>query len=67
MMTFLLQYFLNHQCIDQYQIVNWYNNTDIHDYEGFNHAKELATSFIKSLSTIKFFDQIKIKQESVAY
>ena len=53
MMTFLLQFFLNHQCIDQNQILNWYHNKDVHGYKGFAHATQLATPFIKSLSTNK--------------
>jgi hypothetical protein len=50
MMTFLLQFFLNHQCVDRNQILNWYDK-DIHGYKGFNLAKQLATPFIRSFST----------------
>ncbi len=50
MMTFLLQFFLNHGCIDLNQILNWYSK-DIHGYKGFNLAKQLATPFIRSCST----------------
>ena len=50
-MTFLLQYFLNHQCIDRSQILEWYNADDGRDYRGFTAAKQFATSFINSLST----------------
>ena len=53
MMTFLLQFFLNHQCINQKQILDWYNNKDTLDYAGFNSARQLASPFIKSLSTNK--------------
>jgi hypothetical protein len=49
MMTFLLQFFLNNHCIDQNQILKWYNSGN--DYIGFVKAKRLATSFIESLST----------------
>ncbi len=65
MMTFLLQFFLNHNCIDQNQIFNWYEN-DIHGYKGFNLAKQLATPFINSIqiNNVKTsIDQIEIKQE----
>ena len=51
MMTFLLQFFLNHQCINQEQILDWYNSKDTPDYAGFNSAKQLASSFIKLLPT----------------
>ncbi len=54
MMTFLLQFFLNHQCIDQHKIYNWYINRDVLGvlaYKGFHQAKHLATPFIKSLPT----------------
>jgi hypothetical protein len=53
MMTFLLQFFLNHQCINQKQILDWYNNKDTLDYAGFDSARQLASPFIKSLSTNK--------------
>jgi hypothetical protein len=66
MMTFLLQFFLNHQCIDQNQIFNWYNNTDVLGalaYKGFQHAKHLATSFIKSLPTKQTVVDQPVKME----
>ncbi len=50
-MTFLLEFFLNHQCITQNLILEWYNNNDAHGYMGFQEAKRLAEPFIKSLST----------------
>ncbi len=51
MMTFVLQFFLKHQCITQNLILKWYNNNDAHGYMGFQEAKQLAEPFIKSLST----------------
>jgi len=72
MMTFLLQFFLNHQCIDQHQILNWYNNSDVHGalaYRGFQYAKHLATLFVKSLQTNQpVLDQpvkMEIKEEII--
>ncbi len=69
MMTFLLQFFLNHQCINQQQILKWYNHSGKYRYEGFKQAKQLATPFITSLSTNEpVVDQsynIEIKQEPV--
>jgi hypothetical protein len=50
MMAFLLQFFLDHQCIDRHQIFDWYKNGDVHGYKGFHQAKMLATRFITSLS-----------------
>ncbi|CAF3566102.1 unnamed protein product [Rotaria sordida] len=49
MMTFLLQYFVNHQCISRNEIVDWYNNIELHGYQGFDDAKQLTAPFIKSL------------------
>ena len=49
MMSFLLQFFLNHHCIDQKQILNWYSNGNENGYEGFDNARKLASSYIKSL------------------
>jgi hypothetical protein len=66
MMTFLLQFFLNHQCIDQNQIITWYTNQDalgVLAYKGFDHAKKLATPFIKSLSTKQSVADQSIKME----
>ncbi len=49
MMAFLLQFFLNHQCIDQHQILKWYNDKGKFRYEGLNQATPLAAPFIESL------------------
>jgi hypothetical protein len=49
MMAFLLQFFLNHQCIDQHQILKWYNHKGKLCYEGLNQATPLAAPFIESL------------------
>ncbi len=69
MITFLLQFFLNHHCIDQEQILKWYNHRGTFRYEGFSQAKQLARQFIESLSTNQpVIDQsytIKIKQEPI--
>ncbi|CAF0859265.1 unnamed protein product [Rotaria sp. Silwood1] len=51
MMTFLLQYVVNHQCISPNEILNWYENTDLYDYPDFVDAKQLITSVIKSFRT----------------
>jgi len=73
MMTFLLQYFLNHQCLDQDQIFKWYNHKGTFRYEGYNKAKQLAQPFIESLlanqkdsTSIDQSYNINIKQEPVA-
>ncbi len=50
-MSFLLQFFLKHQCINHNLILQWYNNNDTHGYKGFEEAKRLAGPFIKLLST----------------
>jgi hypothetical protein len=49
MMTFLLQFFLNHQCIRQQAILKWYNEIKVSRYEGLKQAKQLAKPFIESL------------------
>jgi hypothetical protein len=51
-MRFLLQFFLDHQCITQKLILHWYNDNDTHDYVGFPEVKQLVKPFIKSLTTI---------------
>lgn len=48
-MTFILQFFIDHQCLSRNQVVNWYNNRDLDGYEGFDGVKQLTTPFIKSL------------------
>lgn len=48
-MTFLLQYFIDNQCLSRKQIVNWYSNRDLSGYEGFDGVKQMTTPFIKSL------------------
>ena len=52
-MTFLLQFFLNHQRIHQQQIFKWYNHKGGFRYEGFNQAKQLASPFIESFSAVQ--------------
>jgi hypothetical protein len=49
LMKFLLQFFLDHQCITLNIILNWYNNNDAHGYIGYEEAKQLAEPFIQSL------------------
>jgi hypothetical protein len=51
MMTFLLQFFVNHQCISENLILDWYNKNDAHGYMGYEEAKQLAEPFVKSLLT----------------
>jgi hypothetical protein len=70
MMTFLLQFFLDHQCIDRLQIFQWYKNRDVLGvlaYKGFHQAKHLATPFIRSLAakqtTVDQSVQTQIGQE----
>ncbi len=73
MMTFLLQFFLDHQCINRLQIFKWFKNGNAHDvlaYKGFEQSKHLATPFIQSLEA-KQTDvdqpvQIHVKQEPAA-
>jgi len=48
-MKFLLQFFLDHQCITLNIILDWYNNNDAHGYIGYEEAKQLAEPFIQSL------------------
>ncbi len=50
-MTFLLQYFIDHQCLSRYQIMHWYKNKELDDYEGFDVMKQLTVPFLKSLLT----------------
>jgi hypothetical protein len=48
MMTFLLQYFVEHQCLTRTQILSWYNSKDLPGYEDFDGIKQLTAPFIKS-------------------
>jgi hypothetical protein len=76
MMTFLLQFFLNYQCIDQYKILKWYNHRGSFRYEGFDNAKQLAKPFIESLNntqtvstnpiSVDQSSKIEVKQEPVS-
>ncbi|CAF3931854.1 unnamed protein product [Adineta steineri] len=50
MMTFLLQFFLNHQLLNPTTILTWYNDKTMISYEGFEFVKDLAAPFIKSIS-----------------
>ncbi|UJR08579.1 hypothetical protein I4U23_012838 [Adineta vaga] len=50
MMTFLLQYFINHQCINKNLIRTWYHNRNKNLYKGYIFAKQLATPFILSIA-----------------
>ncbi|CAF3525801.1 unnamed protein product, partial [Rotaria sp. Silwood2] len=58
MMTFLLQYFVNHQCISRNEILDWYDKIDLHGYQGFDDAKLLTAPFIKSLLTIDIVSNV---------
>ncbi len=49
MMTFLLQFFLNHECTNQPAIFKWYKDINASRYEGLKQAKQLATPFVESL------------------
>jgi hypothetical protein len=49
MMTFLLQFFLNHECTNQQAIFKWYNDIKVSRYEGLKQAKQLATPFVELL------------------
>jgi hypothetical protein len=49
MMTFLLQFFLNHECTNQQAILKWYKDIRASRYEGLKQAKQLATPFVESL------------------
>ena len=49
MMTFLLQYFIDHQCLNRHHIISWYNSRDLHGYEGFDGIKQLTAPFLKTL------------------
>ncbi|CAF0958176.1 unnamed protein product [Adineta steineri] len=51
-MSFLLQFFINHQCINQKLIIEWYNSNEGSQYEGFEQAKQLAKSYINTFSMI---------------
>jgi hypothetical protein len=45
-MRYLLQFFLNHQCITQNLIFDWYNSKNAQRYVYFEEAKQLAKPFI---------------------
>ncbi|CAF2045150.1 unnamed protein product [Rotaria magnacalcarata] len=78
-MTFLLQFFVNHQCISQKQILRWYNNVKLHTCMGFEGARLLIEPYIKTLlsnntvtnhetvsvnrNMVKLSDFIEIKKE----
>jgi hypothetical protein len=49
---FLLQFFIDHQCITPNIILDWYNNNDAHNYMGFAEARQLVEPFIQFLSII---------------
>lgn len=49
MMIFLLQFFINHQCLNRNQILDWYHAKHTHGYKGFSQAKSLASHFIQQL------------------
>jgi len=61
-MTFLLQFFLDHGCISQDLLVDWYTNNDAHGYMGFQEAKQLAKPFVESLLA---FDTSKVDLKSM--
>jgi hypothetical protein len=50
-MSFLLQFFLDHGCINQNLILDWYNNNDAHGHLGYEEAKDSAKSFVELLGT----------------
>ena len=50
MMIFLLQFFLNHQCINESLILTWYNHKGLIGSKGFGLVKPLVKSFIQSIS-----------------
>ncbi len=49
-MTYLLHFFLDHQCINENLILDWFYNNDPNGYIGYEEAKQLARPFIESLS-----------------
>ncbi|CAF0821246.1 unnamed protein product [Adineta ricciae] len=51
MMTFLLQFFINHHCITGKFIRDWYHNKHKNPYRGFTTAKQLARSFMQSITS----------------
>ncbi|CAF3509965.1 unnamed protein product [Rotaria socialis] len=48
-MTFLLQFFVNHECISQKQILHWYNNVQLHTCMDFDGARLLIEPYIKTI------------------
>ncbi|CAF3835505.1 unnamed protein product [Adineta steineri] len=59
LMTFLLHFFVDHQCISAHQISHWYYNKDINAYTGFDGAKQMTAPFINSLWTDQFNSNVK--------
>lgn len=56
MMTFLLQFFLNHHLTDETSLFKWYNDIKVSRYEGLKEAKEFAKPFIESLQKMSSID-----------
>jgi hypothetical protein len=50
-MAYLLKFFLNHECINQNLLLDWYDNNDPNGYIGYEEARQLARPFIESILT----------------
>jgi len=50
-MAYLLQFFLDHECINQNLLLDWYYNNDPNGYIGYEEARQLAKPFIESILT----------------
>ncbi|CAF0850152.1 unnamed protein product [Adineta steineri] len=59
LMTFLLHFFVDHQCISAHQISHWYYNKDINAYTGFDGAKQMTAPFINSFWTDQSNSNVK--------
>ena len=51
MMTNLLQYFFNQQCLTKEIILDWHQNGAFYGYPGFENAKLWSKSFVDQLKT----------------
>jgi hypothetical protein len=50
-MAYLLKFFLDHECINQNLLLDWYYNNDANGYIGYEEARQLAKPFIGSILT----------------
>ncbi|CAF1120748.1 unnamed protein product [Adineta ricciae] len=49
LMTMILQFFVDNNCLNVNQVIYWFKNKDENAYKGFDGAKQMTAPFIKSL------------------